>query len=380
MNRAISFSLLLLLILITSCNNNNSSIELRVKDAPEKEFILTRLNINQIVPVDTLKSDNTGLIKYKMEPKLKSPQFYYVLLNNKVIAPFILSPGESVRIEADTLGNFTVDGPADAVLYSEREKVFARNLTSFDSLSNLFLNSSDMERQNELNREMGKLYIKYKQDAIKYIFSNNKSIAIIPELYRKFRNEIPVFGYSADFLIFHRVYDSLKTVYPDSPYLSYLAQEIIDRDNLVKLESKLSDALEIGYPDLVLPDINNKMQRLSEMDGDVIILSFWTATNAEQRVMNADLKEIYNKYSDKGLKIYQVSLDMDKALWAGAVRDQKLPWTSVCDGVGMASHVISLYNITKLPTLFIIDRNGDIRPERDIFDDKELEKIIKKLL
>lgn len=370
---------LLLLLLLTSCNNKKASIELKIKDAPEKEFILTRLNINHIVPVDTLKSDSNGVIKYKMEPKLNSPQFYYVLYNNNLIAPFILAPGESIKIDTDTLGNYVIEGSADAILYGEREKVFAKSMTSFDSLSNLYLNASEEERKTELNRQMGSLFVKYKQGAIKYIFSNN-SIAVIPELYRKFREEIPLFGEQTDVLIYKRVYDSLQPIYPNSPYISYLAQEISNRENLMQMESRFSDAQEIGFPDLVMPDVNNQMQRLSDLNGNVIILSFWSAGNAEQKLFNADLKELYDKYSNRGLRLYQVSLDIDKAMWASVIKSQQVPWVSVCDGTGTSSQAVRLYNVTQLPAMYIIDRDGDIRPERNIFNEDELEKLIKKLL
>ena len=381
MNRVILS--LLVIFAITSCNNKKTVVDIKIKDASEKEFVLTMLNINRIISIDTLKSDASGEIRYKMEPRVSSPQFYYLLYKDNVIASFILSQGENIKINADTLGNFVIDGSDENTIYTTREKVFSKSLTSFDSLSTLYLNASnsgDLKRIDELNREMGSFYVKYKRDAIRYVITNSKSIAVIPELYRRFRNDIPVFGEQSDVLIFRRVYDSLQTVYPTSPYTTYLAQNIAEREAAIQLDNRLSGAQEVGFPDVVLPDINNKMQRLSDLNGDVIILSFWTATNAEQKLINADLKEVYDKFASKGLKIYQISLDIDKPVWAAAVRDQKLPWVSVCDGLGTSSPSVRLYNITKLPALYIIDRNGDIVKERDIFDDKELEKVISKLL
>ena len=76
--------------------------------------------------------------------------------------------------------------------------------------------------------------------------------------------------------------------------------------------------------------------------------------------MNKDLKEIYSIYSEKGLEIYQVTLDENTAKWISLVKDQNLPWISVNDKRGLKSTIINTYNIQSLPSNYIIDRNGDI--------------------
>lgn len=42
------------------------------------------------------------------------------------------------------------------------------------------------------------------------------------------------------------------------------------------------------------------------------------------------------------------------------MRSQNLPWISVCNGEGPYSVPFRVYNVTKLPTLYLIDRNGDV--------------------
>ncbi|MFA4998091.1 MAG: peroxiredoxin, partial [Bacteroidales bacterium] len=62
----------------------------------------------------------------------------------------------------------------------------------------------------------------------------------------------------------------------------------------------------------------------------------------------------------RGLEIFQVALDIDKTAWAKAVRDQSLPWISVCDGLGIGSPSVVSYNVETIPVFFIITRQGDI--------------------
>ncbi len=90
------------------------------------------------------------------------------------------------------------------------------------------------------------------------------------------------------------------------------------------------------------------------------------------------LKELYETAHERGLEIYQVSLDTQKALWVAAVQDQKLPWVSVGDMLGTKSPAAVNYNITRLPANFLIGRDGTIAG-RNLFG-KELAGEVNKLL
>ena len=78
------------------------------------------------------------------------------------------------------------------------------------------------------------------------------------------------------------------------------------------------------------------------------------------RLDNRELIDLYVRYASKGLEIFQVALDNDKAAWAASVKDQSLPWISVCDGMGVYSSAVTAYNVVEIPTFFIINKNGDI--------------------
>ena len=109
------------------------------------------------------------------------------------------------------------------------------------------------------------------------------------------------------------------------------------------------------------------------------MVHFWTASDAQQKMFNLDvLKPVYDEFHSKGFEIYQVSLDVDKGMWAQVVKEQKLPWISVCDSRGAASVYASTYNIAALPAFYLI-ANGEL-VDGSIVDDKSLRKIIEKHL
>ena len=52
--------------------------------------------------------------------------------------------------------------------------------------------------------------------------------------------------------------------------------------------------------------------------------------------------------------------------WITAVQEQQLPWISVSDLRGKASTSLGMYNVQKLPTNFLIDKEGTL-VARDIY-------------
>ena len=110
-----------------------------------------------------------------------------------------------------------------------------------------------------------------------------------------------------------------------------------------------------------------------------MLLDFWSAQLGNSNVLNAELKEIYAKYRNAAtpFEVYQVAVDTSKPLWISTVQEQQLPWISVSDLRGEASPAVGTYNVTKLPTSFLINKEGSI-VARDIRG-AELERKLQEL-
>ena len=88
------------------------------------------------------------------------------------------------------------------------------------------------------------------------------------------------------------------------------------------------------------------------------------------------LRELYNKYHAQGLEIYQVSFDPDEHFWKESVA--ALPWVSVRDAAGLGSQTAVQYNVQRIPTFFLIDKNNVLQ-KRDV-QVKDLDAEIKAML
>ena len=118
----------------------------------------------------------------------------------------------------------------------------------------------------------------------------------------------------------------------------------------MELNSKIQNAEPVDFLDIELPDVKGVKRKLSEVSGKVVLVHFWTSSNAAQKMFNQDvLKPVYADFHSKGLDIYQVALDSDKAEWARTVKNQGLEWVNVCDSRAAVSPYVGSYNLATLP-------------------------------
>ncbi|MCK9628842.1 MAG: AhpC/TSA family protein [Bacteroidales bacterium] len=374
-------SILIAVFVAVSCSSDRSSIKGSVEGLDKGEIVLKHLAFNSQEIVDTLIAED-GKVSYKFKTKSNSPEFYYLYYKENKIASFVILPGEAIKFSTDTLGmKIICEGSDETLLMQEIEKDADNVAIRYDSLvkaKQLSDISGDTAMSRSIGYQLGSLYIKQKQRAIKHLYTYPYSITNIPLLYQKFPNELPLFADARDILLFKRVCDSLSVKYPSSPYVTNLKEEVDKQQRYIELNDRIEGAGIAGHPEIAMPDVNAKERRLSDLAGKVVVLSFWSSQDVNQKMMNQDLLQLYQKYNGRGLEIYQVSVDIDKTLWARAVADQNLPWISVCDGLGSRSNGVITYNISRVPAIFVIAKDGNIIA-RDVFGQK-LESVVSGLL
>ena len=138
-------------------------------------------------------------------------------------------------------------------------------------------------------------------------------------------------------------------------------------------EDKIKEASII---DIQLKDLKGNTRSLTDLKDKVVLIDFTVYNNAMSAAHNLALRELYNKYASQGFEIYQISLDGDEHFWKTSA--DNLPWVCVRDANGAYSSYISLYNVTNLPSVFLVNRNNELSARGENI--KDLDEAIKKLL
>ena len=224
-----------------------------------------------------------------------------------------------------------------------------------DSLSSCFAGVTDEGARQQLLKDYTQEYYRIKRGQIQFIVENSSSMAALYALYQRLPNDDVLFNGASDVVYYRMVADSVEARYPASPYLNLVRRDIATMDLVGEAITS-----ELNYPDLNISDMYGNKVRLSSLHGKVILVDFWSAMAGNSNQLNAELKELYAKYAERGFEIYQVGIESSKAVWVSAVQEQKLPWISVSDLQGTASTAVKMYNVQNVPTNFLIDREGNI--------------------
>ena len=376
------FATLAMVAIITSCTTSNDGVKTTISGrfvgTKADSVFLERVSDNFTTPqrVGAVALADNGAFSFEFGVEESSPRFYRLTFAEKSRpVTLVVAPGDDITLESagDIFLNYTVEGSEESALICEFNRTY---FAACDQLARIAENiNRTPESFGELKRQAFLLAQNAIQTQVRFVGSHQSTVAAIYALrYRVAEQYIPQLdGYGIGLAHYRSVYDAILERYPDSPYLALLEHDIAELSALRELGEQVE---VINYPDLELEDIYKNSHRLSTLDGQVILLNFWSATSAQCNTLNAELKELYARYHDRGFEIYQVSADGDTSLWIEAVRQQRHPWISVHGGNN--PEIFSLYNIATLPASYLIDREGNIEPCN--YGLKELESELKRLL
>ena len=107
-------------------------------------------------------------------------------------------------------------------------------------------------------------------------------------------------------------------------------------------------------------DLDGKPVSLADYRGKLVLLDFWATWCGPCITELPNIKEVYEKYHDKGFEIIGISLDTDEAALRTFIKENRLPWRQVFDGAGRETPLAQQYGVRGIPAQFLIDREGTV--------------------
>ena len=359
---------LVLLIAVYGCGSPKSEIAGIVAGGEGLNLVLEKLNVNQTSVIDSVQLDADGSFSMKIE--LEEAELMILKNPEGDIINLLVSPGEQILIETsnESFGKgYKVEGSEE----SEGIRVLVEhlNLTRFelDSLQSVATSIEDPSspQMDLIRNAYAQAFIKQNRFTIKYLVENMGSLSSVYALYQKYDGENLILGKEQDLQYFKSVADSLEVTYPSSSLTLSLRADIDQREARFKEEAKLNTLLEMagedtGLLDLSIPDREGKEILLSSLQGNVILVAFWASGHENSIQAMLQLKSTYNTYKSRGFEVYAISLDNNKIAWMNAMDFNEFEWINVCELSFPNSTAALLYNVSSLPTTFLINREGEV--------------------
>jgi peroxiredoxin len=358
---------------IIGCGSNDVEVSGRFVGLNSKMVYLEQMSASGRSVVDSVALDNEGGYRFVIKEVEPTPSLYNVIYSSDRI-PLLVSRGEKIELSAmgSALANYTVKGSYESELLRKFNKEYLEGQLELNRAVLGYNNASDEERQ-LIAAKYNDLYRTIKRKQISFIIENKENLASVYALYQRLPGEQYLSGADSDLIYYRTVADAVSKSYPISPYLLTLSNDIARMEARISLMNSIETRT---YPELKGKDMYGNEVALSSLEGNIVLVDFWSAEAGNSNAFNAELKEIYEEYESSGFRIYQVSADTSKAIWIKAVQEQQLPWVSVCDFKGEASPMLRSYNVRKLPSNFLIDREGNI-VAKDLYSDALEDKLEK---
>ena len=378
-------ALLFIALVVSSCGGKKFHVNGTITEAADSILYFENMSLDGPVTVDSVKLSDNGDFSFSDDAP-SAPEFYRLRIANQIINLSIDST-ETVTVKADyphMSTGYSVEGSEDCKTIKDLA-IKQINLQSFI----LGIENNPAVGYDAAEDTITKVIEQYK-DYIKrnYIYKQPMKASSYFALFQTIGNRL-IFNpreSKEDIKAFAAVATSWDVYYPNSLRGENLHNIAIEgMKNVRILESKMAQSQQGIDPskintsniiEIALRDNRGNMRRLTDMKGRVVLLDFhvFGADGSTQRIMK--LRDIYNKYHSKGLEIFQVSLDPDEHFWK--TQTAALPWICVHDDDAMNSNLLVQYNIQRLPTFFLVDKNN-VLFKRDS-QIKDLDQAIQSLL
>ncbi len=111
-------------------------------------------------------------------------------------------------------------------------------------------------------------------------------------------------------------------------------------------------------PDFTLKSNSGDNLKLSEYEGEVVMINFWATWCGPCRQEMPALEQLYQKYKDLGFVILGVNIDEDSSKTKDFLAKRPVNFPVLYD---TKKQVSDLYNVVAMPTTYLIDRDGKLR-------------------
>ena len=351
-------------LVLAACKRQaDFTVEGVVSGADGQVMYLENVGVSSVETLDSVRLTAAGEFRFE-RPRPAYPDFYRLRLNNQLIN-FSIDSTETISFVADAetfATSYRVEG-------SENCKAI-KNITLAQLDANQAIGrarrayEADQLADTAYARQVEEAVGAYKEVARRYIYSAPMSAAAYFALFQQIDGLLLFDLYDKeDSKAYGAVATSLDHFYPESPRAKHLYNLALQSIKVIRSQRPVNldnvEKEEVGYVDIELPDIQGVNQKLSALaPGNIVLLNFTAYMSEWSPALNMALGELYVEYHDKGLEVYQVSLDGDVHFWKNAASN--LPWTCVRDPQTVYSQVAALYNVKQLPVIFVLDRSGNL--------------------
>jgi thiol-disulfide isomerase/thioredoxin len=163
--------------------------------------------------------------------------------------------------------------------------------------------------------------------------------------------------------------DTVKYIYNNLPERSktgLMGKLVFKQIGYLGSEKDATEDSQIGNaaPDFTGKDFSGKTISLSDFrNNNYVLLDFWASWCAPCITGIPKIKDLYNKYNEKGFTIVSISLDSDRNNWLNAIHKYQLEaWPQILSGDDKNNDkdIFFRYGVQGIPHFTLVNKQGKI--------------------
>ena len=357
MRKLLFFSLL---IFLTACNNPGKfTVAGTIAGADGKTLYFEKTGLVSDSLLDSIKLNTNGNFTFKTAIP-EYPDLYRLKLGNQLLV--LAADSTTKKIEINGKSEDLLTAEIKGSVQSEEIQKLRKSVIQLQNEADQLRFAKNPEQSKQVLDTFIQHVNRHKKMAIDLILKDTRSMSAYFAIYQQVSGNYLFSPFDKEDRQFYSAVATAFTTYmPDyerSKNLYNLVIAAIQDERKGRLQQswkELQQTSATGFIDIELNDAKGISHKLSSLTGKPVIIDFSVFESENNVAYTFELRDIYNKYSPQGLQIYQISLDRNKMLWQKSVAN--LPWICVRDESGKTATV---YNVQSVPTLFLIDRQGNI--------------------
>lgn len=353
------------LFILTSCNqpksNSNAFIlKGKIDGSNTKYVVLSYVDSSNVYVSDTLPVENQSfskegyLINTQMVSLTSNLTGRYMEDPNRL--RFFLEPNKiDLILKEGQFANTKIIGSKSQI---ENENLDKKTKPFYEKIELISVERGKLIEENQdasnknLETEIENLTTKWQK-----ILDDIKNIRI------QFAVDNPQSYISADIVNFYR-----KTLPTDSLKMLYAGLDPVIKESSYGLQIQEQIELYIVNsgdvaPGFFLEDIDGDFLSLNQFKGKTVLLDFGAAWCVPCKKEIPEVKRIFDEYHSKGLEIIGVSFDNDKTSWKENIKEERLNWHHIYEGmsnVGKNGSISKSYYVQPIPAYILISEKGII--------------------
>lgn len=356
-----------ILLLFASCHKNNVNIIGNIKEAVNQKVYLDQLNVNEVITIDSTQTNKKG--KFSFKTTVETPTFFNVRIGPKESLTFIAEPEAQIELTGTYNGlshNYWVEGSENSLWIKLLHFQLNNTQTAMDSIKKAYTvlpNDPDhaIQRQ-KLALAWDSVIHKQINFSKDFILKHAISPASYYALYQKFNTEDFILTPEQDLQSYKIVASSLKAMYPESQYTKAILKHLKQINKNIQ-NAKIRELIansETMLPSIRLANSQGDTIALSSLKNKYTVLDFTVLGSKDSKAYIDEMKQVYNKFKNRGVQIFQVCLDENKIQWERLVRQYGIDWICVWDPSGLQSSAAKSWNIQTIPANYIISSKSEI--------------------